>query len=196
MRKQRKSPAQKKRLAYRKDHILRVEYPNAFRRYWPRRKAQASQKERRQVRRLLDDLVPDQNTEARMDMPLRPVRRDRVRKWPGSAIPLGEHVPHRHYMRVYRTAWNFFKIPYDPTHHKARFIAFLEQITQEKTAHTAKVAAMFQELLHPPAYISDAQYSTRLDRRSRWLQAFVADEPEWGTRLQAWIAETKEEPQL
>ena len=194
MRKQRKTPVQKKRLAYNKDHVLRVEYPNAFRRYWPRRKAQASQKERRQVRRLLGDLVPDQNAEARLDMPLRPVRRDRVRKWSGSATPLGEHIAHRHHMRVSRAAWNFFKTPYDSTRHKARFIAFLAQITQEKTVYTIKVAAMFQELLLPPVCLSDAQYSSRLDQRSRWLQAFVADEPEWGARLQAWIDETTKEP--
>jgi hypothetical protein len=196
MQKQRKTPAQKKQLAYAKDHVLRVEYPNAFRRYWPRRKAQASQKERRQVRRLLDDLVPDQGAKARMDMPLRPVRRNRVRKWTGSALALGEHIPHRHFMRVYRTAWNFFKTPYDSTRNKARFITFVAQITQEKTPHMAKVAAMFEELLHPPACMSDAQYSSRLDRRSQWLQAFVADEPAWGARLQAWIAETTQESQL
>ena len=93
----------------------------------------------------------------------------------------------------YRTAWNFFKTPYDPARHKARFIAFLAQITQEKTAYTLKVAAMFEELLHPPACISDAQYSSHMDRRSLWLQAFVADEPVWGARLQAWIAENMEE---
>jgi hypothetical protein len=196
MRKQRKSPAEKKQSAYKKDHVLRVEYPNAFRRYWPRRKAQASQKERRQVRRLISDLTPAQNAEARLDMPLRPVRRDQVRKWSRSALPLGEHISHRQYMRVYRTAWNFFKTPYDPTRHKVQFIAFLAQIIQEKTTHTSKIAAMFQELLHPPACLSDPQYSSRLDRRSQWLQAFVADEPAWSARLQVWIAENTKGPHL
>ncbi len=185
----RKTPAEKKRLAYTKDHILRVEYPNAFRRYWPRRKAAASRKERRHVRRLLSDLLPEQHIEARLTMPLRPVRRDQVQKWAGSAQPLETHFRHRHFMRVYRTAWNFFKRPYDPVRDKTRFIAFLTQITQEKTTYTTRVAIMFQELLYPPLTTTSQQYSSRNDHRGLWLHAFLLDEPGWKTRLEAWIEE-------
>jgi len=35
----RKPPAEKKRLAYQKDHIVNAEYPHAFRRQWPVKKA-------------------------------------------------------------------------------------------------------------------------------------------------------------
>jgi hypothetical protein len=192
MSKRRKRPAEKKALAYKKDHVLSVEYPNAFRSYWPRRKAQASQKERRQVRRLLADLVPEHNAEARADIPLRPVRRDRVRKWPGSTIPLGKWIERRRYLRIYRTAWNFFKTPYNPDSHKARFIAFLTEITQERTSYTAQVAHLFRDLLNPPEHSSEAKYAGPYDRRSAWLHAFVADEPAWGERLHTWIAENTE----
>lgn len=158
MSKRRKRPAEKKALTYKKDHILSVEYPKAFRRYWPRRKAQAHQKERRLVRRLLADLVPDQNAEARIDTPLKPVRRDRVKKWRGTAMPLGKWIERRQYLRVYRTAWNFFKTPYNPEIHRARFIAFLTEITQERTTYAAHMSHLFRELLTPPEHSSEARY--------------------------------------
>jgi hypothetical protein len=40
--KRRKTSSEKKALAYKKDHLLTVEYPNAFRTHWPRKKAAAA----------------------------------------------------------------------------------------------------------------------------------------------------------
>src|SRR6185436_5879905 len=123
------------------------------------------------------------------DFPLRPVRRDQVRKW--GVVPLGEWVQGRLHMRVYRTAWNFFKRPYQPELHRERFIAFLNQLTQEHTASTRQIAQLFAELLEPPEPITQADYIAQADRRSAWLRAFLQDVPEWDARLRTWIARTQ-----
>jgi hypothetical protein len=105
--KPRKPPSEKKALAYKKDHVLTVEYPNAFRVHWPRKKAAAARKERRQVRQRLTEIVPSQASDERPDFPLKPVRRDQVQKWPSSVTPLGSIISQRQYWRVARIAWNF-----------------------------------------------------------------------------------------
>lgn len=189
MTRQRQTPEEKKQIAYDKDHVVRADYPHAFRRNWPRRKARAARKERRKVRQMLGELVPEQQAEAREAMPIRPVRRDLARKM-AYAVPLREHVAHRHSMRVYRTAWNFFKRPYDTALHQVRFAAFLEQITQEDTPHTRKVAAMFRHILQP---LSDLRPAS-IDRfRAQWLRAFLRDEPAWAGRIVEWAASVQEE---
>jgi hypothetical protein len=105
--KRRKTPLEKKAVAYKKEHILTVEYPHAFRHYWPRKKAAAARKERRQVRQQLAELVLPHAADQRPNFPLKPVRRDRVQKWRSSVTPLGTIVPQRHYWRVARIAWIF-----------------------------------------------------------------------------------------
>src|SRR6266542_2129249 len=52
--KPRKNPAEKKALAYRKDHRVAAEYPQLYRRAWPRKKALRNQTYRRQVDRSID----------------------------------------------------------------------------------------------------------------------------------------------
>jgi hypothetical protein len=187
MYKPRKTPAEKKTLSYKKDHVLAVEYPNVFRRYWPRRKAKAKQKERRQVRRILAASLLQHQAETRTDIEHQPVRREQVRKWPGAAVPLGERLQHRYYMRIYRTAWNFFKRPYLSERDKLPFIAFLAQLIQSKTEHTKEVAQLFSELLSDGE--EAGEYTSRYDRRIGWLQAFLKDDPLWGDRLTQWIKE-------
>jgi hypothetical protein len=189
--KRRKTPLEKKTLAYKKEHILTVEYPNAFRRYWPRKKAAAARKERRQVRQQLAEIVPPHATDLRPDFPLKPVRRDRVQKWPSSVTPLGTLVPQRHYWRVARIAWNFFKQPYLSSAHRERFCAFLSQLTQSKTTYTSRVARLFAELLNPPAMHVHAEFAAGGDRRVEWLRAFLKDAPEWEPRLRNWTKENQ-----
>ncbi|MCU0494701.1 MAG: hypothetical protein MUD01_24205, partial [Chloroflexaceae bacterium] len=163
MRKRRKSPTKKKYIAYKKDRIFQGSEP--FRRSWQRQKMKATQHERRKTRQLLSGLIPNQMDDARMDMPLRPLRRKRLRNWSGLAVPLATRIAKRQHMRVYRTGWNFFKSPYHPVRHKARFIAFLTQLTQEHSSHARKIAAMFQELLHLSTSVAARKYSSFQDRR-------------------------------
>jgi hypothetical protein len=48
-----KSPVDKKRLVYDRDHVTPAEYPHAFRKQWPRKKAKAERAARRKVRQVL-----------------------------------------------------------------------------------------------------------------------------------------------
>jgi hypothetical protein len=48
-----KSPQEKKRLAYDRDRVTLAEYPHAFRKTWPRKKAKAQGAARRKVRQTL-----------------------------------------------------------------------------------------------------------------------------------------------
>jgi hypothetical protein len=76
------APLKKKRLAYDRDHVTPAEYPHAFRRKWPRKKAKAERATRRKVRQVLK-MTGDQAAIA-------DVRRERVRKW--GSITLRESV--------------------------------------------------------------------------------------------------------
>src|SRR5262249_43305308 len=49
-----KSPSEKKRLAYDRDHATLAEYPHAFRKKWPQKKASATRAVRRTVRQILN----------------------------------------------------------------------------------------------------------------------------------------------
>ncbi len=49
-----KNPHEKKRLAYDRDHVSPAEYPHAFRKTWPRKKARAERRARRKVRQVLN----------------------------------------------------------------------------------------------------------------------------------------------
>ncbi len=77
-----KSPRAKKRLAYERDHVAPAEYPHAFRKQWPRKKARAGRAYRRKVRQLL--------RAAGADAPVAAVRREEMRKW--GTVPLRESV--------------------------------------------------------------------------------------------------------
>ena len=76
-----KSPPEKKRLAYDRDHATLVEYPHAFRKTWPRKKANAQRVARRKVRQVL--------SETGDDGPVAEIRRESVGK---SASTLREKV--------------------------------------------------------------------------------------------------------
>lgn len=67
-----KSPQEKKRLAY-NDHVTPAEYPHAFRKKFPKKKAAAQRAVRRKVRQRLKSKSGDEDTVS--------VPRKRVRKW-------------------------------------------------------------------------------------------------------------------
>jgi hypothetical protein len=72
-----KSPRQKKKLAYERDHRYIAEYPHGFRKSWPRKKAKAERAARHGAKQLLnatgDDTV------------LADIHRRTVKKWGGAA---------------------------------------------------------------------------------------------------------------
>src|SRR5260221_8207391 len=77
-----KSPPEKKRLAYGRDHVSPAEYPHAFRKTWPRKRAKTQRAARCKVQEVLDATSDDKIAAA--------VPRKRVRKW--GRISLRESV--------------------------------------------------------------------------------------------------------
>ena len=80
---------EKKAASYQKDHVAWAEYPKAFRKKWPRKKAKANRIQRHKQRQLLN-VVSD--VETAIDTEVVTVVRHTVKKWNGSSMPLGKHV--------------------------------------------------------------------------------------------------------
>lgn len=177
------SPQEKKALAYRKDHVVEAEYPHAFRRHWPRKKAWSHRAFRRHVHQLLDRAweAPVGEDDARGDIQAEAVQRAQVRK--DGVASLRERVTHIHERRIRTTAWNFFKQPYTRELHRSRFAAFLAAITASETPYHQEVAAFFGELLNGSLTGYWGQPLPPSAKHRAWLQAFLADEPEWEPRL-------------
>lgn len=175
-------PTEKKMVAYKEDHRVPAEHPHAFRHSFPRKKARASRIYRHQVRRYVEDNTERILQEEESSVP--PVRRKSVRKW--GSVPLGKWVAYRQAKRIRQVAWNYFRNPYERERDRERFSTFLAATMAIDTADTRALALHWHALLHgfepgqPRVYMND-------DRRSAWLKAFLADNPEWDQRLHAWM---------
>jgi len=75
-----KSPTEKKKLAYERDHFSAGEYPHRFRIGWPRKEAAASRRYRRTVTQRLS-AAKHRDSEAASDIDVSDVRRRVVRKY-------------------------------------------------------------------------------------------------------------------
>jgi hypothetical protein len=84
-----KSPIEKKKLAYDRDHFSAGEYPHSFRIGWPRKEAAASRRHRRKVTQRLS-AVQHRDTETAADIDSSDIRRRVVRKY--GAYTLRERV--------------------------------------------------------------------------------------------------------
>jgi len=187
MRTSRYSPPEKKDRAYREDHVVTSEYPHAFRRQWPRKKARSHRAYRRRVNQLLGRLPETHNDEddRREDSTAESVRRTIARK--DGVITLREYVIRTHERRVRTTAWNFFKTPYDASTHRPRFAAFLSEITKGDTPYLREVATFFGDMLDGVAVGYSGRPLPPSPRHVDWVKAFLRDEPDWEPRLRAWI---------
>ena len=114
-------PTEKKAVAYEEDHRNQSEYPHAFRRIFPRKKARASRTYRHQVRQYIADNAEQIIQEEESSIP--PVRRKVIRKW--TPIALGDWVAFRQGKRIRQVAWNYFRYPYERERDRERFAAFL-----------------------------------------------------------------------
>jgi hypothetical protein len=93
----RRSPSDEKRVSLKRDHVQVVEYPKGFRKLWPRKKVQTKRAHRHAVRQILDALTPEESEAA-----VNSLRRKLARKWPGTAVPLGEAIVERERGRARR----------------------------------------------------------------------------------------------
>jgi hypothetical protein len=167
----RRSPPEKKQLAYERDHPTYAEYPHALRRTWPKKKAIAQRSFRRRVKLALA---------TGHDRALADVRRDGMRKW--SPPSLDECVRDKLHGRAYRIAYNFFKRPYVSEIHREPFTRFLEALMEERRGKARDHACAMALNLH-----GGSRWSRWASRRE-WLERFFADEPEMCDLLTSWIA--------
>jgi hypothetical protein len=100
-----KSPVDKKRLVYDRDHVTPAEYPHAFRKQWPRKKAKAERAARRKVRQVLQ--ASGEDTAATV------VRREPVRKW--ASISLRESLQFKQWKRQQLAGRKARRVKQNPT---------------------------------------------------------------------------------
>src|SRR5262245_44402802 len=103
----RRTPPEKKKDRYDRDHVVVAEY--SLRKAWPRKKRHANQKARTRTRDILQTATDEQSLEA-FPPELVAVRPRSIRPKPISSVR--ERVEHQLELRRSRLAWNFFKQPY------------------------------------------------------------------------------------
>lgn len=190
----RRTPRADKQLDYTRQRRSRSEYPHAFRRKWPRKKARAEQAFRRTQRQALEGIphrVEEEHLDEAQDRFIA-VHRQPVRNW--GASPLGEVVRVGLEQRFGRTCWNLFKEKYRSEQHRSQFVAYLGALTssRRRTYASQQLARVFATWTYPEALERDRVSPTESPPWTpafpdEWLRAFFHDEPAWEPRLRAWI---------
>ena len=182
-----RTPQTKKELDYEKQHFSACEYPHAFRKNWPRKKARVNREYRRKADVLLSkiSIEPAAALEQKIEYKGltrnrfgKSVLRKRLRKL--GVETLKERVDWRLVKRTSQIGRNYFKDPYRSEKHKAGFIRFLQSnvITSSKLA--ISYASFFDEVL-------DTSHRTYITQYG-WLQCFFKDAAGWERTLRRWIA--------
>ena len=81
-----RDPEKKKRDSRERDSRTEAEAPHAFRKQWPKKRAQAQRSERRRVNQSLDPGDPESESKASSQ------RREQVKKWRGTSVKLSERI--------------------------------------------------------------------------------------------------------
>ena len=181
-----RDPYTEKALDYERQR--RVGYPQRFRNSWPRKLARIERAHRRGTAQALRQATgrPDVDAGDQAEHAVRTSPRKRAGSWSWGSPTLGQHVEWTLANRLDRTAWNFFKDPYDSASHRAPFAAFLAAVTSGGGRHGAELAARAAAILAP----RPGPRCPGIDDRAAWLAAFLRDEPAWRGRLDAWIEAT------
>jgi hypothetical protein len=79
----------------------------------------------------------------------------------------------------------YFAHPYSPAMHRERFCKYLQAMLAGRSAKSAEVARFYGEALRPPG-VEEVAYLTRW---RAWLLAFFRDEPDYESKLRAWVRE-------
>jgi hypothetical protein len=190
--KRRKTPQEKKANEYTKDHLvlkgMAVRVSSRFRRTWPRKKAIANRAYRRMMRQLSDAQMMQVDEDFASHPHPDTTTRERVRKWVGTVVPLGQIVQDRIGRRAISSAQSFFWHDYDTTQDRVRFSAFLQSRVAGRTAKSRLLALYLRELMEPANEGRWATDEWLSEKGQQWLHAFFRDEPEWEARVRAWIS--------
>lgn len=189
----RPTPQEKKRLDYERQHFPHAEYPHAYRKSRPRKKAFDRRKTRRRAERLVRGVTGDAaEVLARADdesLTEAHVRRARRGSWFHKAPlrTLRERVRDGLATRELVDGRTRFRRAYDPAKRSA-YEAFLTARMRGRTERTRALAAHFRALLDPPAPHDIGQWrGTPMFEKRQWLEGFLRDAPEWEGRLRRWI---------
>src|SRR5687768_15643094 len=153
--KRRRTPQEKKRLEYTKDHTTPSSH--GFSKSLPRERARANQA----YRRLVHQRVAAFEVHEEDDVPerLRPeqVRRKRVRKDYGSVNPMGEVIKDRLHGRIIAPFWNFIRDEYNSSSDREKFVGFLTAQVGGRTEISRELAQVFRKLivLRPDPTLTD-----------------------------------------
>src|SRR5690349_21602056 len=145
-----RTPQEKKQLEYTKDHDAGAEYPHTFRKSWPQKEAKTRRAYRRKVRQLSTYIQARGEDDFPEDAVPGAIRRKPMRKW--GATPVGEIVQYRITKRLSRTAWNFFKWPYNSARDRERFASFLATVVRGRTDGSKRLASLFRRALDNEQY--------------------------------------------
>lgn len=177
-----RSPQEKKRLAFAKDHVVLWEWDKAGRKNWPRKKARVN-RETRRVDRQNIILATRQIEDA-----IGPQERKELVNWK-QVMSLGERVRAKLALRRElegRRLKRFWKRPYAPRIHRAPFVHLIQRMMREKTHESSRFAMFIEWHLAFGPHIEPC-FSRGVLRQSRWIHAFIADAPEWKIRLRRWV---------
>ena len=188
----RRTPQEKKRLEYDRDHYVEAERPHLFRNTWPKKKAHANRRDRRRAERLLEGLrnLPADFVVAHADdsaLTAEHVANAHPRRalWKAGVRSLRERVARRNASWARRVGYNFFMTPYSSALHREPFAAFLDSVVAGAGPGSASLAAALADALEPAVHapwVNDWRHGRRA-----WLLAFFRDEPTWEPRLRSWL---------
>lgn len=184
-----RDPQREKALDYaRQTRLASGESRHAERRNKPARRARGHRRERRQVRQALgvEALGEDLGIEAlgedrdergaAQQEAAEQVRRPDFSSW--GAMALGDHLQNRLEYRANEAGRRHFREGYDSAHHREPFARFLEATVQGRG---------------PVAEPLARRMAARLEGGpDTFMGRFLADEPSWRARLEAWIASVLE----
>lgn len=196
----RANPAEKKAIAYRKDHRTATKCPHRERRSWPKKKALRNQTYRRQVARSLAPASGAVAPDIEDFSPLPPLRR--TSKWSASheAVLLGEWVDRRQNKRTWLIGRKLLANLHRDRHRK-RLVPFLESLIQGRSELSRKLARSFALVLDPTPMSPRGRRGQPLARTAidwyAWLGALdqlLEEQPEWERKLRAWIDQVDGEP--
>lgn len=178
MSKRQRTPQEKKRFRYAKDSDPNAEYPHAFRKSWPRKKARVKQSQRRAVRQDLSELIQGEQAEE-VESRVRARKTFRLTKW--RVRSLGERVEQSLQKRRDTIGWNNFRQGYSRTLHRKKFIAFLKNLMEGDTPESL----LRKDVVR--GWLQSRRGPYHADHRRRWLDAFFQDAPGWERKLLDWV---------
>lgn len=168
--KRRLTPQEKKAYAYQKEHFDTAEYPHAFRRSWPKKKAQAKRAYRHKVKQSLDSAVTQYTDDIDAQTRVTEIARKNVRKWP--TLTLRGWLEERQSRRAFKFARDLLSESYDTEKHREHFLNLLSTLPTTSQFYGPALARGLALLL-----------------QGAWLRDFLCAEPEWEARLRDWIDE-------